>query len=432
MYAATAAAKALEAARANQSLGSRRVPAMIYWLGATSLLVDISSEMLTSVLPVFLLTVLTLSPLQVGALDGLFQGAAALTQVVAGHKADRSQNNRRVAWIGYAMSVAARALLLLSMAGGALFAFAALLCDRLGKGMRTAPRDALIALHADPQYVARAFGVHRTMDAVGAFAGPLLAAGILWLWVDRYDILMGTSLLFAIAGVAVFTVRVRNAPASPQADDLSNPPHLGLADGGLLQRLRALFAHRAYRRLASVVAGLGLFTVSDGMLYLMLQQQTELQARYVPMIHVGSALVFLAMAIPLSRAADRWQPRKVFLFGYLCLGLAYACVFAQVGAPMLRIFLTACLMGMHYAATDGVLAVMVVAMLEPRMRTTGLAVIVTCAGLAKLASSPLLGWIWEVSGAQQGMLGFAVGLGVCMAIAAWGLPSGRAIQPSLP
>jgi len=393
---------------------------MVYWLGATSLLMDISSEMVSSVLPIFMFTALAMSPLQVGVIDGVFQGLASLTRVLAAHRADALRDNHRIAWAGYAMSAVAVGLLLLSMAGGALFAFVALMLDRLGKGIRTAPRDALIAAHAGSGRINAAFGVHRSMDAAGAFAGPLMAGAILWLWVDRYEILLAVSLAFAIASVLVFGAKVRNPVDLPDACSATGG---GAPAKGLVARVAQLLRYRPYRRLLLAVGGLGIFTVSDGMLFLALQQQTQMPPRYMPLVYVASALVFLLAVMPLARAADRWGARRILVSGYLCLGLAYGCLQAWPLAEEVRVIAVALLVGLSHAATDGILAIMVVALVPRGDRTTGLALMGTVSGLAKLVSSPLLGWLWQSVSVLHAVAMFGGGLLFFIAVLMCGVPA---------
>jgi MFS family permease len=435
MYPGTSAAQAIDARRRGEA-GTRRVPRMVYWLGLTSLLIDVSTEMLTSVLPVFMFTLLGLSPLQVGALDGAFQGAAAATRLVAAWCADVLRNNQRVALIGYAASLLARALLLASLVGGALFALAALLLDRLGKGIRTAPRDALIAAHAEPGQTNAAFGLHRSMDAVGAFAGPALAAGLLWLWVDRYDILFTASLVFAALGVGVFALRVKNpvVPVQPPsaAVQRSSAPEPGGPGARAAGRWALLWSSAHYVRLLPVACSLALFTVSDGLLYLMLQQQLRLEAHHVPMLYVCTALVFLVSALPVARVADRWGSRGVFLSGYVLLGAAYAVVCAQLGPTPVQLALVVLLVGMHYAATDGILPALVVSALDAKVHTTGLALLASAVAVSRFASSLLFGGIWQAYSPAHAVGLFGLGLAVGLVAAVLLLPkppTARAAQP---
>ncbi|MBU2410192.1 MAG: hypothetical protein KKC79_16275, partial [Gammaproteobacteria bacterium] len=296
-----------------------------------------------------------------------------------------------------------------------------------------APRDSLIAAHAWRDHEAAAFGVHRTMDATGALLGPLLAAALLWQWADRYEVLLSVSLAFAICGVLVFTLRVRNVASPlplPATIQPASATPVSVAPARAANHvIKTLWQNTPYRRLLYAVTGLGIFTISDGMLYLMLQQQTQLPARFLPLTYVGSALIFMLAAMPISRAATCWAPWRTFLFGYLCLGAAYGLVTADWGAGNLaRLTGVMVCMGLHYAATDGVLAVMIVKALTPEVRTTGLALAATCAGLAKLVASPLFGLTRQIISPQWALLGFGAGLAATTTIAAW-LMCGQAPMP---
>ena len=155
----------------------------MFFLGLTSLLTDISSEMVTSILPLYLVLTLGLTPLQFGFIDGLSQAVAAFARLGSGLLADRWRNHRAVAAAGYGLSALSRLLLL--AAGGAWgLLSSAIVLDRIGKGIRTSPRDALISLSSAPERLGLAFGVHRALDTIGALLGPLLAFAILWLLAD--------------------------------------------------------------------------------------------------------------------------------------------------------------------------------------------------------------------------------------------------------
>ena len=154
-------------------------------LGLVSLVTDVSAEMVTAVLPLYLVVGLGMSPLAFGALDGLYQGATALLRLAGGQIADRTERHKLVAGTGYALSAVCKLGLL--AVSTPLAVAAVLTADRTGKGLRTPPRDALISLSATPEGQGRAFGVHRAMDTAGALLGPLAAFGVLWAAHDAYD-----------------------------------------------------------------------------------------------------------------------------------------------------------------------------------------------------------------------------------------------------
>lgn len=165
--------------RPPRGTGARRaVAGNVIALGAVSLVTDVSAEMVTAVLPLYLVVGLGVSPLAFGALDGLYQGASALSRLVGGHVADRAQRRKLVAGTGYALSAGCKLALLAATTPWAVGAVLA--ADHTGKGLRTAPRDALISLSCPPEEQGRAFGVHRAMDTAGALLGPLAAFAVLW------------------------------------------------------------------------------------------------------------------------------------------------------------------------------------------------------------------------------------------------------------
>src|SRR5436190_12107011 len=170
-------------------------------LGATSLFTDISAEMISATLPLYLLLTLRLSPFQVGVADGLYQGASVLVRVLSGIVSDRWKRPKEVAAAGYGLSALSR--LALPLAGSSVTPiFAAILVDRVGKGIRTAPRDAMIAASSRRAHLAPAFGVHRAMDTAGAMLGPLLAFAVLTMAPERFDAIFVVSFCAALVGVA--------------------------------------------------------------------------------------------------------------------------------------------------------------------------------------------------------------------------------------
>ena len=219
-------------------------------LGTVSLFTDISSEMVTAVLPAYLVLGLHLSIVQYGVLDGLYTGATAFTRLAGGYLADRCPRRKLVAGLGYGLSAVSKiGLLLVGAAPAAIGAVIAL--DRTGKGIRTAPRDALIALSAPERDLGQAFGVHRAMDAVGAFLGPLAAIGVLAIaGSDSYDAVFFVSLCIALIGVVVLVLFVRDRERRGGAERRSSGPGApgaapGAAVPAALRRRRAAGAgHR--------------------------------------------------------------------------------------------------------------------------------------------------------------------------------------------
>ncbi|WP_323185484.1 MFS transporter [Streptomyces sp. NBC_01214] len=385
----------------------RAVPGTVFALGLVSLVTDVSAEMVTAVLPLYLMAGLGMSPLAFGALDGLHQGATAVLRLVGGRIADRTRRHKLVAGTGYALSAACKAALL---AVATPWSVAAVLAaDRTGKGLRTAPRDALISLSVPPGEQGRAFGVHRALDTAGALLGPLAAFGVLWVAVDGYEAVFTVSACFAVLGVVLLALFVREAPApAPTPAPARARP--------ALPPVRTLLRLPGLRGLCLTAAVLGLFTVGDAFLYLLLQRRLDLSAGYFPLLPVGTAAVFLLAAVPVGRLADRLGRRRVFLGGHVLLLGAVLLLLAPVPAGALLVVGVLAPLGLFYAATDGVLMAAAGPLLPAELRTTGLAVLQTAQALARFAGSLLFGSAWTLWGPGPA-LGLAAA-GLLLALAA--------------
>lgn len=347
-------------------------------LGTVSLITDVSSEMITAVLPIYLVAGLHLSPLAFGVLDGVYTGATAVLRVAGGYVADRVRARKLVAGFGYALSAAMKlGLLLAGRSVGALGVVIA--ADRLGKGLRTAPRDALISLSVPPGALGRAFGVHRMMDGIGAFLGPLVALGVLFAaGGEAYDAVFVASFCIAALGVVVLVLFVREQPA------------------GVVAQPRTMRT-RVPGRIIGAACLLGLATIGDGFVYLLLQRGEDLDVRWFPLLAVGTSLTYLLLAAPLGRLADRVGRLPVVAGGYLALAATYL-LLAGPGGGWVRVVLVLGCYGLFYAATDGVLMALVAPVLPERLRATGLALVQTGQALAYLVSSVLFGAAWQLWG----------------------------------
>jgi len=380
----------------------------VFFLGLTSLLTDISSEMVTATLPLYLLLSLRLAPLQFGLIDGLNQGASVLVRIASGLIADRWRRTKEVATAGYAFSAVCRIGLLL-VGRNWLALSGVVLLDRIGKGIRTGPRDAMIAASVPSEKLATAFGVHRAMDTAGAMLGPLLATGLLAFAPGAYDAVFIVSFCFAIVGVAVIALLVESrAPAADvSATDL--PPLSSQIIGQLLAR-------PDFRALVLISSALALTTLSDSFIFLTLQRKFSLNLGLFPLLYVGVALIYMVLAIPMGRLADRWGRRYVFLGGYGLLAVIYGLLLLP-GLPQTLSLGILLLQGLYYAATDGVLAALASAVLPEQWRTTGLAIMTTGIGLARLLASLGYGALWTYLGSNQALGIFLIGSTITVLLA---------------
>lgn len=356
----------------------------VWLLGLVSCFTDISSEMISSILPVYLFVHLQLSAVQFGVIDGLYQGATAIARLASGVVADRWRQYKLVATLGYGLSAICKIALLTT--GSAWTAVAAILsADRLGKGIRTAPRDALISLATRRQDLASAFGVHRAMDTLGVLVGPLLAFWILSSMPNRFDAIFVVSFALALIGIAALVVLVE--------DRRGDVP----AERRLTVDLPGLLRNRSFVAIAVVAALTSLVVVSDAFLYLLLQSKRGGATESIPLLYAGTATSYLVLAAPLGRLADRVGRVTVFLIGQACMVLVYTGV-ALLDVGLWTLLSLLLLHGAYYAATDGVVAALISSSTPPEVRASGLAALTTATSLTRLASSVGVGVIWSWRG----------------------------------
>ncbi len=390
--------------RARRAAGAG-IGSTVLLLGLTSLFTDISSEMVATVLPVYFVGTLSFSPFAFGIIDGLYQGAAAIVRLVGGFSADRWRRHKEVAGIGYGLSAISK---LGYLAAGASVpgASAVVTIDRVGKGLRTAPRDAMISLSSTAENRATAFGVHRGLDTMGAMLGPAIAFGLLELTPGDFDPLFVVSFCFGLIGVAILVLFVRNPPAPAVATAALTPRE---AVGTL--------ASRPFRRL--VIAGglLGLVTISDGFLYLGLERNFGFRPSLFPLLFVATAFVYMLFAVPMGRLADRVGARKVFIGGYALLGIVYTSLLVTSGGtPVLVGYLI--VLGVFYAATDGVLMAIAANLLPERAHASGMAILLTSVGIGRLVSSIVFGLLWTQTGLENAVVVFLSALVVTVIVSA--------------
>jgi MFS family permease len=385
-----------------------RVSPVVWKMGFTSLLTDISAEMLNSALPVYIVLYLHLSPVQYGAIDGIYNGlAVALLSLAGGLTADRARRHKEVAAAGYGLSAICKLLFL--FAGGAwgwMMGIAAV--DRIGKGARTAPRDSLISLNSSKETLATSFAVHRALDAGGSLAGPFAAFAILAWLPGAFDAVWVTSFVFAALGWSVLWLFVANPP-SP----------IGAPSGNSsIRSAWGLLAGRRYRALTLAGALLALVTASDGFIYLIMQQKAGTASGAFPLFYVMTAGCYMLFSIPAGRLADSWGRMPVFLGGYLALGVLYGLLFSFSAMAWPSRIACFVLFGLYYAATEGVLAAMASAVIPAERRTSGLAILATLIGLAKMASSVAFGWIWQSTSTGFVLAVFGGALAIAIAVSA--------------
>jgi MFS family permease len=382
---------------------TQRVATTVLLLGVVSLLTDVSSEMVSAVLPLYLTAQVGLGFLGYGFIDGMYQGVSALVRVAGGYAGDRGNQPKWVAAAGYGLSAASRLAML--PAHGLTAITAVITADRLGKGLRTAPRDALIANASEPGMLGRSFGVHRALDTAGAAAGPLIAFALLAVVPASYGSVFTASFAFAVVGLAVLVLFV------PSQRVASGPrPRLS----GLVREVTGA----RLRRPLVAVALLGLLTVGDGFLYLSLQKRDHLASVLFPLLYVGTNIAYLCLAIPMGRLADRIGRVRVLVGGHLTLIVVYLAAAGPFTGPTATVVVLL-LLGTFYAATDGVLAALVSRLVAPEARGSGIAAAQTGVAIARFASSVAFGGLWVVVGPRHGLLLMAALLAAALPVAAW-------------
>jgi MFS family permease len=390
--------------------GIRTVSSTVVSLGIVSLLTDISSESVAAILPLYITGVLGLSTIAFGFIDGLYQGVSALVRIGGGYVSDRYDQPKWVAFTGYALAAAARVGLL--FASGFAAITAVITADRIGKGIRTAPRDALITSTSEPSNLGTSFGVHRTLDNIGAALGPLLAFFILLLIPDGFHTVFVASLAFAVMGVVILAVVVPNVRTRTQRRAVD-----GEATAPRPKFDWKVVTNGPMRRVLAAAGILGLLTIGDGFVYLVLQSRSDFAAQWFPLMYVGTNVAFLALAIPLGRLSDRIGRARVFVWGHVALLAAYvvaALPIADVAATILCLIF----LGAFYAATDGVLAALAAQFTTPDTRGTGIAAAQTVVAVTRFLSAAAFGFLWYAVGREPAMLVVAGVLAVAIPVVA--------------
>jgi len=413
--------------RAHRRLLSRdpsgpQVSRTVVLLGLTSLFTDIAAEMVVTVLPLYLVYVGQFSPVAFGVIDGIQRGGAALVGLASGFVGDRLRRHKEVATAGYGLSAFVK--LGLAGAGTAFGAISALvLLDRIGKGIRTAPRDAMISLSTPTEQLGAAFGVHRALDTTGAMLGPLAAFGILAFAPNAFQSVFLVSFCIALIGLGILVLLVQ--PERAQAAEREPAPEHGTAQAPERARrprtsLREALALLKVKRFGGILlagAALSLATASDAFIFLVLQDKLDLSLTLFPLLFFGMAAVYMLLAVPAGRLADRIGRARVLLGGYVLLLAVYAVLLAPLNGTGL-VILALGLLGAYYAATDGVLMALGSAIVPDDVRGSGLALLGTTVNVGRLLASIIFGSIWAVSGIQTAVAIFAAALVAAMALAA--------------
>jgi len=386
--------------------GYRSLPGEIWALGFVSMFMDISSELVHSLLPIFMATVLGTSMITIGIVEGMAEAAAAITKIFSGAISDYFGKRKWLAVTGYALGAVSKPVFPLATSIG--WVFGARFVDRIGKGIRGAPRDALVADIAPVQMRGAAYGLRQALDSVGAFIGPLLAVGFMLWFADNIKSVLWVAVAPAFIAVLLLITAVREPETRTHAD--TTKARLKLADS---RRLPARFW---------LVVLLGaVFTLarfSEAFLILR-ARDVGLAIAYVPLIMVVMNVFYSSFSYPAGKAADTVPARRLLLYG-LALLIAADIVLAFAASPLVS-FVGAAFWGLHMAFTQGLLAKLVADTSPADLRGTAFGVFNLVSGVSLFLASLFAGSLWTAFGAPAP---FIAGAGFAL-LAAAGLLSYR-------
>jgi MFS family permease len=366
---------------------------------------DISSEMIHALLPVYLLTVLGTSTLTVGVIEGVAEATANITKVFSGALSDRLGNRKLVTALGYGLAAFTKPVF--ALAATASWVFAARFIDRIGKGVRDAPRDALIADLAPAELRGASFGLRQALDTVGAFVGPLAAIALMVLSADNFHLVFWIAVVPAFVALAVMVFAVKES--RPREADAK--PRLRLADA------RCLPGH--FWRVVGVTTILALARFSQAFLILR-AQNVGLAVAFVPSVMVVMNAVYALAAYPAGALSDRVGRGGLLATGIACLIVAD--LLLALGTTIALVMIGIVFWGLHMALTQGLFASLVADTAPPNLRGTAFGIFNFAGGIAMLAASVLAGGVWDAVGpiatflagagfATVGLIGLVVGEG---------------------
>jgi len=361
-----------------------QMPAGVWVLGFVSLLMDISSEMIHSLLPLFMVGTLGASALAVGLVEGLAESTALIVKVFSGALSDYLGKRKGLAILGYALGALTKPLFAIAPTLGIVLT--ARLLDRVGKGVRGAPRDALVADIAPPQLRGAAFGLRQSLDTVGAFLGPLLAVGLMLLWANDFRAVFWVAVIPGLMAVALLCFGIRE-PERHADRPRSNPVRR--------ENLRRLGA--PYWWVVGIGAVFTLARFSEAFLVLR-AQQGGIPVALVPLVMVAMNLIYALAAYPFGKLSDRMSHTRLLALGLVVL-IAADLVLASNDHWSVVIAGVA-LWGIHMGITQGLLATMVADTAPADLRGTAYGFFNLMSGIAMLVASGVAGLLWDLFGAS--------------------------------
>ncbi|WP_024276043.1 MFS transporter [Hyphomicrobium sp. 802] len=367
----------------------KEIPASIWALGFVSMLMDISSEMIHALLPIYLVTVLGASTLTVGVIEGIAEATAAITKIFSGALSDWLGRRKELAALGYGLAALTKPIFPLAPDVGWLVV--ARFIDRVGKGIRGAPRDALVADLAPPELRGASFGLRQSLDTVGAFVGPAIAIALMWLTADRFTTVFWVAVLpaFLALGLILFAVHEPKRPADVRV--VKSP----------LSRAEIARLGPAFWRVVAIATAFTLARFSEAFLILK-AQAVGLPIALVPGVLVLMNVVYALAAYPAGVLSDRFDRETILIAGLGLLILADGVL--AFSSTIATAALGIVLWGLHMGVTQGLLATLVADTAPPELRGTAYGMFNLTTGIALLAASVLAGGLWEGVGPQATFL----------------------------
>jgi MFS family permease len=382
------------------------IPPGVWVLGFVSLLMDVSSEMIHALLPLYLTVGLGASALVVGVIEGVAEATALAVRVFSGVLSDRLRHRKWIAAAGYGLGALSKPFF--AIATGPGLVFAARFVDRIGKGIRGAPRDALIADLTPRETRGAAYGLRQALDAVGAFTGPLLAMALMLAWDDDFRAVFWVAVVPGMLSFALIALAVRE-PARGKGMPAAVPR---------FDRATARLLGAAFWSVTLLAGVLTLARFSEAFLILR-AADLGLAVALAPLVLVGTNVVCAVVAFPAGRLADRFGARALLAAGIAAL-VASDVVLALAGG-IATLAIGVALWGLHMGLTQGLLAAMVAERAPAELRGTAFGVFNLVAGAATLAASVIAGALWHWVGP-----GTAFWSGAALAAAALMLVAGTA------
>jgi MFS family permease len=372
-----------------------QIPSSIWVLGFVSLLMDISSEMIHSLLPMFMVSTLGASAFTVGVIEGLAESTAMMIKVFSGILSDYLGKRKGLALFGYALSAMTKPLFAIAPSLGIVLS--ARLLDRIGKGVRGAPRDALIADIAPVQLRGAAFGLRQSLDTVGAFLGPLLAVGLMLLWSNDFRAIFWVSVIPGLLAVTLLMFGVRE-PKNYETVKRSNPISK--------ENLKRLSTNYWWVVVIGAVFTLARFSEA----FLVLRaQQGGIPMALVPLVMVAMNLIYALSAYPFGKLSDRMSHTKLLALGLIILMAAD--LILALNDHWLVVVIGVALWGIHLGITQGLLARMVADSAPADLRGTAYGFFNLISGIALLIASVIAGLCWDQFGPE---FTFYAGAGFCV------------------